>query len=286
MSALPLAGRRVALTGGSRGIGLAIARRLLDDGASVALCSRDGAAVSAAVEQLRVGREDRVAGWKADVTDTPALARFAREAELRFGGIDSLVANAGIWGPKGPLMDVDFDEWLHAFDVNVHGVVRTLRAFIDALRRSEQSRIVVMVGGGSYQPYPYLSAYGATKSGLARLGESIAEELIVEGITLNMMLPGPVNTAMVDELLAAGPELLGAKRYQKVVDQKAAGGVPPERGAALCAFLLSDQIEGVYGKLISQADSYESIAQHRQAVMDSDAFTLRRVTPKSLGYDW
>lgn len=282
----PLEGRRVAVTGGSRGIGFAIARRLLDDGAAVAVCSRDVGAIDGAVAELGAGREDRVAGYVADVTDGAALERFARGAEERFGGIDSLVANAGIWGPKGPLSSVRLADWLHAFDVNVHGIVRSLHAFLPALRRAGRGRIVVMVGGGSYQPYPYLSAYGATKSAVARMGESVAEELIAEGITLNMMLPGPVNTSMVDELLAAGPEVLGEARYRKVVVQKAGGGTPPEKGAALCAYLLSDRIEGVYGKLISQADPYEAIESHRAEVMLTDVFTLRRVTPQGLGLDW
>jgi NAD(P)-dependent dehydrogenase (short-subunit alcohol dehydrogenase family) len=275
-----LRGRRVALTGGSRGIGFAIARRLLNDGASVVFCARDAASVEAATSTLRASVPGGVVqGLVADVSDTAAVEEFAHEAIAELGGIDSLVCNSGIWGPKGAVDRFDFDEWLRAFDVNVHGVVRTVRAFLPALRESGGGRIVIMSGGGAYQPYPYLSAYGATKSAVTRFGESIAEELLADNILVNMMLPGPVNTSMVDELIAAGPEVLGEKRYAKVMQQKEGGGTSPERGAALCSFLLSDRIAGITGKLISVADDHDAIANNRDAVMKSDLFTLRRITP-------
>jgi 3-oxoacyl-[acyl-carrier protein] reductase len=277
----PLQGRRVALTGGSRGIGFAIAQRLLADGAALAFCSRDREAVDAAAARLREANPAaEVHGLVADVTETASVDSFSRDAIAKLGGIDSVVCNSGIWGPKGPLERVSLDEWMYAFDVNVHGVVRTMRAFLPALRASGCGRIVIVAGGGAYQPYPYISAYGATKSAITRLGESIAEELRADNITVKMMLPGPVNTRMVDELLAAGPELLGEKRYNKVVQQRKNGGTPPERGAALCSYLLSDRIAGITGKLISVADPWEHLDRQGDAVMQSDVFTLRRILPR------
>lgn len=279
-----LHGRRIALTGGSRGIGFAIARRLLHDGAAVAFCSRDARSVKAAVAELQASAPDAVVrGLVADVTATASVEKFAHDALAELGGVDSLVCNSGIWGPKGSVDRLDFEEWLHAFDVNVHGVIRSVRAFLPALRASGRGRIVIVAGGGAYQPYPYISAYAATKSAVTRFGESIAEELVDDNIPVNMMLPGPVNTGMVEELLAAGPELLGEKRYAKVVQQKEGGGTSPERGAALCSFLLSDRIEGVTGKLISVADDYDAIDRNRDAVMQSDVFTLRRIMPADRG---
>ncbi len=276
----PLQGRRVALTGGNRGIGYAMLQRLVADGAAVAFCAREAAACEAAASAIRaVWPDSSVHGFGADVTDTVALEAFARGATERLGGVDSLVCNSGIWGPKGPMEQFSFDEWLHVFDVNVHGVVRTMRAFLPALRAAGGGRIVLVAGGGAYQPYPYISGYAATKSALVRFGESVAEELREDGILLNMMLPGPVNTGMVDELLAAGPELLGPKRYAKVVRQQQAGGTPREHGAALCAYLLSDRIAGITGKLISVADQWATLHENRDRVMQSDAYTLRRITP-------
>jgi NAD(P)-dependent dehydrogenase (short-subunit alcohol dehydrogenase family) len=279
-----LAGRHAAVTGGSRGIGAAIVERLLADGAAVAFCSREAKAVDAAAQRFAASYgAERVWGTVADVTDGAALERFAAAAAARFGGIDSLVCNAGIWGPKGAIDRIAMDEWLRAFDVNVHGVVRTLRAFLPLLRRSGRGRIAIVAGGGAYMPYPFISAYAATKSALARLGESIAGELAEEGIPVNMLLPGSVNTRMVDELLAAGREVLGDARYEKVLAQVESGANPPEKAAALAAFLLSDRSAGITGKLLSITDAYEAIPAHVAELQDGDVFTLRRVLPADRG---
>jgi 3-oxoacyl-[acyl-carrier protein] reductase len=283
-----LAGRRAALTGATRGIGRAVAHRLLADGASVAFCARDAAAVREAQSALRASAGDtRVRGTVADVTDGGALARFAREAEDALGGIDVLVCNAGIWGPKGPLDAIAWDDWMYAFDVNVHGVARTVRAFLPALRRAGGARIVILSGGGATKPMPNLAAYSATKSAVVRLGETLAEELRADGIAVNMLAPGAVNTSMLDEILAAGPDRVGQRQYDDAVAQRASGGTPPERGAACCAYLLSERAAGITGKLISAVwDPWETLDAHRDELARSDVFTLRRIVPADRGQDW
>jgi NAD(P)-dependent dehydrogenase (short-subunit alcohol dehydrogenase family) len=284
-----LRNRRAAVTGASRGIGRAIAHRLLADGASVALCARDAAGVRDAADALRAGAPDgaRVHGEIADVTDAAALERFANAAEDALDGIDSLVCNAGIWGPKGALDAIAWDDWMHAFDVNVHGVARTVRAFLPALRRAGRARIVILSGGGATKPMPNLAAYSATKTAVVRLGETLAEELRADGIRVNMLAPGAVNTAMLDELLAAGPQRVGRKQYDDALKQRDTGGTPPERGAACCSYLLSDAVDGITGKLISAVwDPWESLDAHRDEIARSDVFTLRRIVPSERGMSW
>jgi 3-oxoacyl-[acyl-carrier protein] reductase len=283
-----LAGRRAAVTGASRGIGRAVAQRLLADGASVAFCARNADAVRDAEGDFRANADvARVRGTVADVTDDGALARFAREAEDALDGIDALVCNAGIWGPKGPLDAVAWDEWMYAFDVNVHGVARTVRAFLPALRRAGRARIVILSGGGATKPMPNLAAYSATKSAAVRLGETLAEELRGDGIAVNMLAPGAVNTSMLDEIVAAGPERIGQQQYDDALKQREGGGTPPERGAACCAYLLSERAAGVTGKLISAVwDPWESLDAHRDELARTDVFTLRRIVPADRGMDW
>lgn len=282
------AGRRTAVTGASRGIGRAVAERLLADGASVAFCARDGGAVRETQSELHAGAPGaRVYGATADVTDAAALERFAADAEVALGAIDALVCNAGIWGPKGPFESIAWDEWMYAFDVNVHGVARTVRAFLPALRRAGRARIVILSGGGATKPMPNLSAYSATKSAVVRLGETLAEELRGDGIAVNMLAPGAVNTAMLDEILVAGPERVGHKQYDDALRQRESGGTSPERGAACAAFLLSDAADGITGKLISAVwDPWESLGAHRIELATSDVFTLRRIVPADRGLSW
>ncbi|MDB5069528.1 MAG: xecD 1, partial [Candidatus Eremiobacteraeota bacterium] len=246
------------------------------------------AAVRGAESALRASADDaRVRGSVADVTDADALARFARDAEDALGGIDALVCNAGIWGPKGALDTISWDEWMYAFDVNVHGVARTVRAFLPALRRAGRARIVILSGGGATKPMPNLAAYSATKSAVVRLGETLAEELRGDGIAVNMLAPGAVNTAMLDEILAAGPERVGRKQYDDARKQRESGGTPPERGAACCAYLLSGAADGITGKLISAVwDPWENFGAHRDELAGTDVFTLRRIVPADRGQDW
>jgi NAD(P)-dependent dehydrogenase (short-subunit alcohol dehydrogenase family) len=284
----PLTGRRVAVTGASRGIGLAIARRLAADGAALALCSRDRASLERTATALRTEQPaSTIEIAEADVTDAAALAHFAETAENKLGGIDSLVCNAGIWGPKGALDAIDWDAWMYAFDVNVHGVARTFRAFLPALRRSGRGRIAILSGGGATRPMPNLAAYSATKSAVVRLGETLAEELRAERIPVNMIAPGAVNTTMLDELLAAGPNLIGAKQYADALAQRENGGAPPERGAALASFLLSDRAAGITGKLISAVwDPWEQLDTHAEDLARTDVYTLRRIVPQERGLSW
>jgi NAD(P)-dependent dehydrogenase (short-subunit alcohol dehydrogenase family) len=283
-----LSSRRAAITGASRGIGRAIAARLLSDGASVGLCGRDAVALEAAENELRAGGgEGRVTAAVADVTDAAALERFAAKTEAAFGGIDALVCNAGIWGPKGSFGEIAWDEWLYTFDVNVHGVARTVRAFLPALRRSGRGRIVILSGGGATKPMANLAAYSATKSAVVRLGETLAEELRGDGIEVNMLAPGAVNTRMLEEILAAGPERVGRKQYDDALKQREGGGTPPERGAACCSYLLSDRARGITGKLVSAVwDPWEALDDHVDELARSDVFTLRRVVPADRGMTW
>ena len=276
------------MTGANRGIGRAVAETLLEQGAHVAFCARQTDSVRAAETALRAHANGaRVQGTVADVTDAASLERFAAEAEAALGGIDSLVCNAGIWGPKGPLGDISWDEWMYAFDVNVHGVARTVRAFLPALVRAGNGRIVILSGGGATKPMPNLAAYSATKSAVVRLGETLAEELRGAGIAVNMLAPGAVNTGMLDEIIAAGPERVGEKQYADALAQRKTGGTPPARPAACCAVLLSDRAAGITGKLISAVwDPWESLEEHAADLAGSDVFTLRRIVPSDRGMSW
>jgi NAD(P)-dependent dehydrogenase (short-subunit alcohol dehydrogenase family) len=282
-----LTGRRVVVTGASQGLGRAISERLLAGGASVFLTARDPIRLAATSRELASGRADRVAFTVADVRKRIDLDVVAEAARTAFGGIDSIVCNAGIWGPKGRLEDVDVDEWCDAFAVNVFGVAHTVRSTLPMLRASGRGRIVIMSGGGATKPMAHLSAYAASKSATVRLGETLADELREDAIPVNMIAPGAVNTNMLDDLLAAGIERIGAANYASALKQRESGGTPPERGADLCAWLLSDAATGITGKLISAVwDPWETLDHHRERLAASDIYTLRRIVPEDRSERW
>ena len=143
-----------------------------------------------------------------------------------------------------------------------------------------------MSGGGATKPLPNLSAYAASKAGLVRFGETLAEELREAGIDVNMVAPGALNTRLLEEILEAGPDVVGDAFYSASVKQKAAGGTPLEVGAGLCVFLGSRASDGITGKLISAPwDPWQRFEAEKDR-LEGDVYTLRRIVPEERGWSW
>jgi 3-oxoacyl-[acyl-carrier protein] reductase len=146
---------------------------------------------------------------------------------------------------------------------------------------------VILSGGGATKPLPFLSAYAASKAGLVRFGETLAEEVKEFGIDVNLVAPGALNTRLLDEVLEAGPERVGEAFYNAALKQRDAGGTPLEYGANLCVHLASGASDGVSGRLISaQWDPWLRIGELKDELMGSDIYTLRRIVPNERGKNW
>lgn len=281
------AGQRVVVTGASQGLGFEIAAAFAAEGASLAICARDAAAVEAAREQL-IGRYPacEVVATRADVgreSDVDALFDLAVE---RFGGVDVLVVNAGVYGPKGPIESLDWAEWVEAIRINLIGAAYCMRRVIPILRASKRGKIIILSGGGATKPLPFVSAYAASKAGIVRFGETLAEELRADDIDVNMVAPGALNTRLLDEILAAGPQTVGAAFFAAAQKQAAGGGTPLALGAQLCVFLASAQADGITGKLLSAPwDPWQRFGAERDR-LQGDVYTLRRIVPEDRGWSW
>ncbi len=286
---MKLAGRRALITGASQGLGLAVARRFVEEGADVMLCARNADRLDRAREELLhlAGQRSRVLAMPADVARPGDVRRLVGLAVDLLGGLEVLVANAGIQGPKGPVQDVRWMEWRQAIEINLLGTVLCCREVVPHFVERKHGKIVLLSGGGATAPRPYFSAYAASKAAVVRFGETLAEELRGTGIDVNAVAPGALNTRMLDEVLEAGPARVGRQFYEQAVRQKAEGGTPLERGAALCVFLASAASDGITGKLISAVwDPWERLAEHMDQLGGSDVYTLRRVVPRDRGMDW
>ena len=148
-------------------------------------------------------------------------------------------------------------------------------------------KIIQLSGGGATSPLPYISAYAASKAGIVRFMETLAEEVRADGIDINSIAPGALNTRLLDEVLSAGPEKVGRPFYDRALKQKADGGAPLERGAALAVFLASSGSDGITGKLISAVwDPWEEFPMHMEDLQKTDIYTLRRIVPKDRGFSW
>jgi NAD(P)-dependent dehydrogenase (short-subunit alcohol dehydrogenase family) len=280
-----LQGVRALVTGANQGFGLAVAQHFASEGARLFLCARDEARLREAAADIPASA---IAGWtRADVSNAEDVARMTDAALAALGGLDVLVCNAGVYGPKGPIEDVDWTEWVQAIHVNLLGAVLCCRAVLPHFRTERRGRIILISGGGATKPMPNLSAYAASKAALVRFGETLADEVKDAGITVNAVAPGAMNTRLLDEVLAAGPEKVGAAFYAQQVKQKQSGGVSPEVGARLCAFLASSQSEGITGRLLSAVwDPWATLPDRREELAATDIYTLRRIIPEDRGKDW
>ncbi|HET7294378.1 MAG TPA: SDR family oxidoreductase, partial [Vicinamibacteria bacterium] len=221
----------------------------------------------------------------ADAADPAAGPALVARAEAMLGPVTILVNNAGVYGPMGRLEDVDWGEWAEAVRINLLGTALMCRAVIPGMRARRYGKIVNLSGGGATAPLPRISAYAAAKAGVVRLTETLAEELKDAGVDVNAMAPGPLNTRLLDEVLAAGPEKVGHAFYGQALAQRLEGGTPLARGAELAAFLASAASDGITGRLLSAVwDDWAAVARERERLSASDVYTLRRVVPADRGW--
>jgi len=284
-----LAGKRALITGGSQGLGFAIARAFIAEGADVMLCARGAELLERAQRELAgvTKQPSRVLAMAADVSARDQVHRLVQTTLAEFGGLDILVCNAGVYGPKGALQDVDWVEWSNAIAINLMGTALACQAVLPHFLQRGHGKILLLSGGGATKPLPHLSAYAASKAAVVRLGETLAEEVRGAGIDVNAIAPGALNTRLLDEILEAGPEKVGADFYEQAARQKAQGGTALELGASLCVFLASSASDGITGKLISAVwDPWDILTEHTHDLRDSDIYTLRRIVPKDRGKDW
>jgi NAD(P)-dependent dehydrogenase (short-subunit alcohol dehydrogenase family) len=272
----------IVLTGSSTGIGRALAERLLAQGHRVWGIARSPQADLAAVhpQTFRFSQ--------ADVGDWDAVARAAAEVRAVWPHVDALVACAGLQGEIGRAVAADPARWSATVRANLDGTFFAVRAF-DALlaQAPRRAKVVCFSGGGATKPRLNFSAYGVAKTGVVRLVETIAEEERGRPYDINALAPGAINTRLTDEVLALGPDVVGAAEFAAAQKQKAAGGAGLEKALACVDWLLSPASDGVSGRLIAAPwDPWPTLGEKAADLAASDIFTLRRILPEERGRKW
>ena len=286
---MDLTDRSAIITGANQGLGKAIALEFVKAGAGVLLTARNESMLREVRQELaplaRPGR--RVEVLRADVAKPEDCAATVRRAAELFPDLCVLVNNAGVYGPKGGIEDVDWDEWVTAIEINLFGLVRMCREMIPLLRRKGYGKIVNLSGGGATNPLPRISAYAASKAAVVRMTDTLAEELKDAKVDVNAIAPGALNTRLLDEVIEAGPQKVGRAFYERSLKQQKEGGAPLEKGARLAVFLASKESNGISGRLISALwDDWQNLAGKREELGRSDVYTLRRIVPEDRGMKW
>lgn len=190
-----LEGRVAIVTGGTRGIGLAIAEGFIDAGASVVIASRKAAAVTEAVARLRASGAN-VIGVAAHMGDLADIQRIVDTAVAEFGGIDIVVNNAAT-ALAQPLGSLTADAWSKVHDVNLRGPVFLVEAALPHLVASTHASVINVISAGAYLASPAGAMYAGTKAALLSFTRSMAADFALRGIRVNAIAPGTVETDMV-----------------------------------------------------------------------------------------
>jgi 3-oxoacyl-[acyl-carrier protein] reductase len=238
-----LAGRRAIVTGAASGIGLAIARRLAEDGAAVAIADIDERAAAAACAGLEAAGRQAVP-LRVDVSRAEDVAAMVARAEGALGGLDILVANAGIGGMR-PFLEETVEHWRRVIDVNLTGVFLCGQATARVMARQKRGRIVNIASVSGIRAGSGRVAYGTAKAGVIHLTKQMALELGPLGITVNAVAPGPVDTPLTRA--DHTPETRAA--YHAMIPQERYG--TPEEIAGAVAFLCGDDAAYVNGVTLS-----------------------------------
>jgi 3-oxoacyl-[acyl-carrier protein] reductase len=195
---IDLEGRKAVVTGGAQGIGYAIAERLLESGAAVAIWDKDGQEAEAAAGRLAAKGE--VKAVIADVTQSASVEAASSATAGAFGVIDILVNNAGISGPNKKTWEYTPEEWRQVISVDLTGVFLCCRAVVPLMRQNGYGRIVNIASIAGKEGNPNAPAYSAAKAGVIGLTKSLAKELALEKIHVNCVTPAVVKTAIFDQM--------------------------------------------------------------------------------------
>jgi len=187
--------RKAIVTGGTRGIGRAIAHALLSEGAHVMITGREVGAVRAAVAELaaETGRADRILGEAVDVRDRQGIEQLVSDATRKFDGLDTLINNAGV-GAFADVAAMTDEDWSRVIDTNLTGVFYCSRAVIPAMTAGGGGWIISIASLAGRNFFPGGGAYCASKAGLVAFSEALMQEVRAQGIRVSVVMPGSVAT--------------------------------------------------------------------------------------------
>jgi 3-oxoacyl-[acyl-carrier protein] reductase len=237
-----LNGRVALVAGASSGLGLAVARELLAEGARVSIASRSAERIAQARESL----DGEVLAVEADMRDDAAVRDWVEQTAATFGGIDIVVANAG-GPPAGTATSFDLDGYRGALELNLLSSIRLVHAALPYVRRSDQGRVLFVTSITVKQPVPALALSNTARAGVVGYAKSLVHELGDAGVTVNVLAPGYTRTARLEQL--AGDDV-DASLAAMAADVPLGRVGEPHEFAAVATFLASSRASFITGTVL------------------------------------
>jgi NAD(P)-dependent dehydrogenase (short-subunit alcohol dehydrogenase family) len=273
-----LEGQVAIITGGSRGIGLAIGKALAAEGVAVALVARSKEAVEEAAKTIRAGGS-RAIGLSGDVTDQRAVASIVAETVQQLGPVDLLVNNAGSVTALGPVWEVDPDTWWGDVTTNLRGTFLCAHALLPSMIARHRGRIVNVVSSfGMHtspqsRPSPYASAYSSSKAAVIVFTENLAAMTRDHGVQVFGLRPGFVRTALLEEGARSPAGRQWLPEIQALLDSDRL--VPPEHAARWTVFLASGDADKLSGRVFSVAHEMDTLVKRTDDIQREGRYMLR-----------
>ncbi|UZK64673.1 SDR family NAD(P)-dependent oxidoreductase [Sphingomonas sp. M1-B02] len=222
-------GRTAVITGGTGGLGLAVARRFIAEGGKVALWDMNGEALAKAADEI--GATHTVA---LDVADPAAVAAAAKESAAALGRIDVLVNSAGITGATVPVHEFPLESWQRVIDINLNGLFYCCREVIPVMLANGYGRIVNVASVAGKEGNPNASAYSASKAGVIGLTKSLGKELAGKGIIANALTPATFESPILEQLPPSQVDYMRSKIPMGRLGEA-------EESAAMILFMASEE---------------------------------------------
>jgi NAD(P)-dependent dehydrogenase (short-subunit alcohol dehydrogenase family) len=275
------------ITGASRGLGQHLAWRYWEAGYNLGLVCRNEWSIQQTASALSLAEGRKCDIFEGDLSDPASVQKIIAHISAKTVQISALINNAAIQGPIGALQQNDLGDWEKAIRVNLLTPVALCKGLLPRMVNAPDASIVNLSGGGATGPRANFSAYASAKAALVRFSETLADEVMGQGITVNCVAPGAMKTAMLAEVLERGAGSSGAREFAIAAKTFEEGGASMNRVADLALFLSSQAARGITGKLISAVwDHWECWPDHIPELSGSDLYTLRRIAGRDRGLSW
>ncbi len=274
------------ITGGSRGIGRAIAERFAQEGCNLMLVSRTEQELEKTADSIKKQYSVSVSICQTDIGNEKEVNAMVQNTIDEFGRIDILINNAAVIGPMGEISNIDGQQFISTLKSNIGGTVFCSKAVIPYMKSQNQGCIINLSGGGGLYPLPYYDAYSASKAAIVRLTENFALELEKYNINVTAISPGAVNTSMFDEQLKASKDSIGENNWNALQNRLNSGGDSIKKAPELALYIACENRKELSGRVISAIwDDWENISNQKEKIIDTDIFQMRRIVPKDRDID-